>query len=97
MNPFHWFLDYFCLSHSRYDPATSVDLAELFLHAPQLKELIINHHTIGFGSADGPKPNGLLMRSLIHIEMNGIDCDSDDVLRSILACCPNLEVSFIHE
>ena len=69
----------------------------LFILAPHLKELTINHHTIGFGGGDGPTPKPNIMRSLIQIEMNGIDCDSDDVLRSILACCPNLEASFMHQ
>ena len=67
----------------------------MFLHAPHLKEISISHQTIGFGGADGPKSdaNGIIMRSLINIHLNGIDCESDDVLRSIIACCPNLEVS----
>ena len=71
----------------------------LFVLVPHLKELFINHHTVGFGNTDGPSAitPGLIMRSLIHIEMNGIDCDTDDVLRSILACCPNLEVSLVHQ
>ena len=85
--------------YSRYDPAISVDIGVLFVLVPHLKELFINHHTVGFGNTDGPSAitPGLIMRSLIHIEMNGIDCDTDDVLRSILACCPNLEVSLVHQ
>ena len=69
-------------------------MAALFPQAPGLTKLVINYNTVGFGAADSPKPDVPLMRSLTNIEMSGIDCDSDDVLRSILSCCPNLVVSW---
>ena len=69
-------------------------MAALFSHAPGLAQLAINYNTVGFGAPDDPKPDVPLMRSLTHIEMTGIDCDSDDVLRSVLSCCPNLVVSW---